>query len=95
MQARLANGGVQDYSALRVPGATWEDLDPLEFERFHRFVRESAGLGDRSLVTMADIEIAKALGLVEANHEVRAPASPRAFPVYALGEPLSPLRGGR
>ncbi|MBC7078779.1 MAG: AAA family ATPase, partial [Synergistales bacterium] len=72
MQARLANGGAQDYSALRVPGATWEDLDPLEFERFRRFVRESAGLGDRSLVTMPDIEIAKALGLIEANHEVRA-----------------------
>ncbi|MEW5935345.1 MAG: ATP-binding protein, partial [Bacillota bacterium] len=72
MQARLANGGAQDYSALRVPGATWEDLDPLEFERFRRFVRESAGLGDRSLVTMPDLEIAKALGLVEANHEVRA-----------------------
>ncbi|MDI6894225.1 MAG: ATP-binding protein [Bacillota bacterium] len=72
MQARLANGGAQDYSALRVPGATWDDLDPLEFERFRRFVRESVGLGDRSLVALPDLEIAKALGLVEANHEVRA-----------------------
>ncbi len=72
MQARLANGGAQDYSALRVADATWDDLDPLEFERFRRFVRESAGLGDRSLANLPDTEICKALGLVEANHDVRA-----------------------
>jgi len=32
MIARQADRGIQDYSALVVPDARWEDLDPLEFE---------------------------------------------------------------
>lgn len=72
MQARLADSGRLDYSALIVPEARWEDLDPLEFERFRRILRESRGQGDTSLLELSDLEIAKALGAVEANHEVRA-----------------------
>ncbi|MGQ9486589.1 MAG: hypothetical protein ACUVSV_06680 [Armatimonadota bacterium] len=51
--------------------ARWQDLDPLEFERFRRFIRETKQ-GDRSLLELPDIELAKALGAVEANHEVTA-----------------------
>lgn len=72
MQAHLADRGVLDYSDLVVPEARWEDLDPLEFERFRRFIRESKGQGDRSLLGLPDGELAKALGAVEANHEVGA-----------------------
>lgn len=47
MQAHQADRGVLDYSALSLPGVRWEDLDPLELERFRRMIRESRGRGDR------------------------------------------------
>ncbi|MBM4046984.1 MAG: AAA family ATPase [Planctomycetes bacterium] len=65
MQAMLADRGMLDYSALVVPDARWEDLDPLEFERFRRAVRESEGHGDRALLDLPNPELAKALGAVE------------------------------
>lgn len=43
MQARQADRGILDYSALPVPEAWWEDLDPLEFERFRRSIRSRGG----------------------------------------------------
>lgn len=72
MQARQSDRGLLDYTALAVPGASWQDLDPLEFERFRRTIRESRGLGDSSLLDLPDVELAKALGAIEGNHEVRA-----------------------
>lgn len=70
MQAQQADRGTLDYSAFTVPDARWGDLDPLEIERFRRFVRESQGRGDASLAELSDVELAKALGAVQANHEV-------------------------
>jgi ATP-dependent DNA helicase RecG len=70
MQARLADRGAQDYSVLVVPDATWNDLDPLEFDRFRRSIRERRN-GDQSLLALSDLELAKALGAVEANGNVR------------------------
>lgn len=70
MQARQADQGILDYSALPIPSATWEDLDPLEIERFRRTVRESRGQGDANILNLPDGELAKALGAVEANHQV-------------------------
>lgn len=78
MQASLAGRGALDYSALVVPEATWDDLDPLEFERFRRHIRESRGYGDEVLLQLTDIELAKALGAIEANH------SPKAIRVLGL-----------
>jgi ATP-dependent DNA helicase RecG len=72
MQAHQADQGTLDYTALRLGEATWDDLDPLEFERFRRMARESRGVGDPSLLNLPDVEMAKALGAVEANHTVRA-----------------------
>ena len=72
MQALQADRGVLDYSALVIPDARWDDLDPLEFERFRRFVRESQGRGDASLIGLSDTELAKALGAVQANHTASA-----------------------
>ena len=72
MQTYQADRGSLDYSALVIPEALWEDLDPLEFERFRRNIRESRGRGDTSLLDLPDLELAKALGAVEANHGVNA-----------------------
>ncbi|CAM3369326.1 ATP-binding protein [Rhodothermus bifroesti] len=69
MQSLQADRGILDYSALPVPQARWEDLDPLEFERFRRSIRERGG--DSSLLKLDNIELAKALGAVEANGQVR------------------------
>lgn len=63
--------GAADYAALDVPEARWEDLDPLEFERLRRLIREGAS-GDAALAGLADLEIAKALGVVAANGELRS-----------------------
>ena len=70
MQGLQADRGLLDYSALTVPDARWDDLDPLEFERFRRFIRESQGRGDASLLDLPDVELAKALGAIQANHAV-------------------------
>jgi len=70
MHARQADRGAEDYSALILLDATWEDLDPLEFERFRRSIRERRS-GDTSLLTLPDLELANALGAVEANGQVR------------------------
>jgi ATP-dependent DNA helicase RecG len=72
MQAQQADRGVLDYAALVLPSATWDDLDPLEFERFRRFIREGRGQGDETVLVLTDLELAKALGAVEANHDVTA-----------------------
>ncbi|MBC7217416.1 MAG: putative DNA binding domain-containing protein [Candidatus Caldatribacterium sp.] len=70
MQSLQATRGLLDYSAVVVKDAAWDDLDPLEFERFRRFIRESRGQGDETLLELSDEELAKALGAVEANHAV-------------------------
>jgi ATP-dependent DNA helicase RecG len=72
MQSLQADRGLLDYSALPVAGSRWDDLDPLEFERFRRFIRESQGRGDAALVGLPDLELAKALGAVEASRDVSA-----------------------
>ncbi|TPW14301.1 MAG: ATP-dependent DNA helicase RecG, partial [bacterium] len=72
MQSLQADRGLLDYSGLPVRDATWDDLDPLEFERYRRSIRESRGMGDASLLPLTDAELAKALGTVEANHQVTA-----------------------
>ena len=65
MQSRLSEHGGSEYLALSVHGATWEDLDILEFERFRRTIRESHGMGDQTLITLSDWELAGALGAVD------------------------------
>jgi ATP-dependent DNA helicase RecG len=69
------SGLAQDPSAAVVPNATFNDLDPLEIERFRRLVRESGGRGDAALLSLADDELCRALGGFEPNG--RAPAIQR------------------
>jgi len=66
-QSRQAERGILDYTALRLTDIAWEDLDPLEIERFRRSIRESPGRGDDALLALSDIDLAKALGAVEAD----------------------------
>jgi ATP-dependent DNA helicase RecG len=56
-----ADRGQRDYTAQFVADATWDDLDPLEFERLRRLVREYHG--DASLTNLDDTHVARALGL--------------------------------
>lgn len=70
VQSLQADRGLLDPSAQIVLGAAWEHLDPLEFERFRRSVRERRGRSDEALLALSDLELAKALGVVEANGSV-------------------------
>ena len=68
MQAQQADRGLLDYSALRLDGVGTEALDPLEFERFRRMIRENRSRGDAALLELSDLELAKALGAVECGN---------------------------
>jgi len=65
MQFRRSEHGGSEYPALPVSGAAWDDLDILEFERFRRTIRESHGMGDQTLISLSDRELARALGAVD------------------------------
>jgi ATP-dependent DNA helicase RecG len=65
MQSRRSEHGGSEYLALPVSGAAWDDLDILEFERFRRTIRESHGMGDQTLISLSDRELARALGAVD------------------------------
>lgn len=71
VQSLQADRGLLDPSSQIVAGARWDHLDPLEFERFRRSVRERRGRSDESLLDLPDLELAKALGVVDANGVVR------------------------
>jgi len=71
MQSFQADRGLLDYTALSLPNVEWSHLDPLEFERFRRSIRESRGRGDESLLQLSDLELAKVLGAVESGQEHR------------------------
>ena len=71
MQSRQADLGLLDYSALRLDAVGIDALDPLEFERYRRMIRENRHRGDEALLGLSDLELAKALGAVEhANGDV-------------------------
>jgi len=63
--------GGENLTALSVAGATWDDLDPLEFHRLRQTIGDQHG--DQTLLGLSDLEMAKALGLVEANGQARHP----------------------
>ncbi|GAB4175631.1 MAG: ATP-binding protein [Wenzhouxiangellaceae bacterium] len=71
VQSLQADRGQLDPSGQIVADARWEHLDPLEFERFRRSVRERRGRSDETLLGLPDLELAKALGVVDANGGVR------------------------
>ena len=62
-RSRRTDLGLLDFSAQTMEGATFESLDPLEFERLRQTITRLRG--DRSLLELSDEELAKALRLVE------------------------------
>lgn len=66
-----AERGSLDPSAMPIMGATWADLDPLEFTRLKRMVDENHG--DTVLLDLSDLDMAKALGFVKTEQEVITP----------------------
>lgn len=65
MQSLQADRSQLDYSAMRLDGLGMDALEPLEFDRYRRAIRESLGRGDDALLHLDDLELAKALGAVE------------------------------
>jgi len=70
MLAHEVDRGTVDYASLPARAATWDDLDPLEFERVRRLVTEAGDRADRLLAGLSDREIAHAIGLVRNDAEV-------------------------
>ena len=70
MQSREASRGALDYSSLIIPEARAEDLDPLEFERLRQTIGRNAGRADSALLSLTDVDLAKALGLVEGGDRI-------------------------
>jgi ATP-dependent DNA helicase RecG len=62
MLAHEVDRGAVDWAGLRVGGAEWTDLDPLEFERLRQMVGNVGSGADRPLATLSDREIASAFG---------------------------------
>lgn len=72
LQSLQSDRGLLDPSAQVVLGAGWDALDPLELERFRRSIRERRGRSDESLLDLTDLELAKALDVVDSNGDVRS-----------------------
>jgi ATP-dependent DNA helicase RecG len=70
MLASEIDRGAADFAALPLRDATWDDLDPMEFERVRNLVAQAGSRADRILADLADREIAHALGVVRHDAEV-------------------------
>ena len=65
MQSQQAHHGLLDHSALPLDGVGMDALDPLEFERYRRSIRENRTRGDEALLDLSNVELARALGALE------------------------------
>ena len=61
MLAHEVDRSAVDWAGLRIGGAVWADLDPLEFERLRRLTASAGDRADRLLASLSDREIASAL----------------------------------
>ena len=68
MQSRQADLGLVDFTAFPLQGLSFAALDPLEFERYRRSIRENRRRGDETLLALGNLELAKALGAVEVSN---------------------------
>lgn len=74
MLAGEVDRGARDFAAIDIPEATWDDLDPLEFDRLRRLIRQGAARGDSALVDLSNEDVAKALGLIGPHGTIRTGA---------------------
>ncbi|MDT3438872.1 ATP-binding protein [Pseudofrankia sp. BMG5.37] len=56
--------GAVDVTGRVVPGATWDDLDPVEFDRLRRLVGAYREKADERLALLDDLALARELGVV-------------------------------
>lgn len=69
--SRQAHFGLLDVSAMPVPGATRDDLDPLERARLRQFIQRYNG--DQALLELDDEQLDAALGLSCRSGSARQP----------------------
>lgn len=65
MLAQEIDRGAIDFASITMPGISWDDLDPLEFERFRSLVRRAGAAADAALVNLSDADILRALGVLD------------------------------
>lgn len=70
MLADEIDRGAVDHAALPAHGCTWQDLDPLQFERFRNLIARNRGRADSTLGGLGDLDIARALGVVVGSPDV-------------------------
>jgi len=68
---RLSNLSLLDFSAQTVPGAKYEDLDPLERQRLRNIIKSEHG--EQNLLELTDEELDKSLQLVKSVNEALVP----------------------
>lgn len=64
MLAAEIDRGAVDYARLRLPDASWDDVDPEEMARARRLMSR-AGSADPALTGLSDAELLRALGVVQ------------------------------
>ena len=67
MQSQQGHHGLLDHSALPLESVGMDALDPLEFDRYRRSIRENRTRGDEALLDLSNIELARALGALESR----------------------------
>lgn len=85
MLSRTIDNRQLDYAQLPIAGATWDDLDPLEFERYRRLAKSAAG--DSVLAELSDVDIALALGVADRGTD--GTAQPLAGAILLFGRSAS------
>jgi len=70
-RSRRVDLGLLDFSAQPMEGATFDSLDPIEFERLKQTIKKLRG--DRTLLEFSNEELAKALRLVESHNRHLVP----------------------
>lgn len=65
-RSRRIDLGLLDYSGQTIEGLSIDDLDPLEFERLRQLL--VALRGDAALLELSNVDLAKAMRLVETQH---------------------------
>ena len=83
---RQSSLGLLDQSALPLPGASVEDLDPLERERLRQIIERYGG--DQALLALSDEELDGALGITTRQRESVHP-TPTLAGLLVLGRETS------
>jgi ATP-dependent DNA helicase RecG len=78
--------GIVDVTGRVVPGATWDDLDPVEFDRLRRLIGASRQQADQHLALLDNLPLARELGVVRVVPAEYADDEASSWPAIADGE---------